>query len=76
MRDEILARAQQTLDAATQAYGAGELNFLDFLTVQRTYFQANLEYLAALGDLCRSVEMLRGMLLSDSYQHAGSPLGD
>jgi cobalt-zinc-cadmium efflux system outer membrane protein len=71
IRDEILARAQQTLDAATQAYGAGELNFLDFLTVQRTYFQANLEYLTALGQLCQSVEMLRGLLLSGSYDHAG-----
>jgi cobalt-zinc-cadmium efflux system outer membrane protein len=71
IRDEILARAQQTLDAATHAYGAGELNFLDYLTVQRTYFQANLEYLTALGELCRSVEMLRGMLLSGSYDHPG-----
>jgi cobalt-zinc-cadmium efflux system outer membrane protein len=71
IRDEILARAQQTLDAATQAYGAGEVNFLDYLTVQRTYFQANLEYLTALGQLCQSVEMLRGMLLSGSYDHPG-----
>ncbi|HYO25953.1 MAG TPA: TolC family protein [Lacipirellulaceae bacterium] len=75
IREEILGRAQQTLDAASQAYGAGELNFLDFLTVQRTYFQANLEYLTALGDLCRSVELLRGMLLSGSYDHAEAPVG-
>jgi cobalt-zinc-cadmium efflux system outer membrane protein len=73
IRDEILSRAQQTLNAATQAYGAGELNFLDYLTVQRTYFQANLEYLNALGSLCQSVELLRGMLLSDSYDHSEPP---
>ncbi len=72
IRDEILGRAQQTLDAATQAYGVGELNFLDYLTVQRTYFQANLEYLAALGQLCQSVEMLRGLMLSGSYDHPDS----
>jgi cobalt-zinc-cadmium efflux system outer membrane protein len=70
IRDEILSRAQQTLQAATQAYGAGELNFLDYLTVQRTYFQANLEYLTALGSLCQSVELLRGLLLSGGYDHA------
>jgi cobalt-zinc-cadmium efflux system outer membrane protein len=70
---EILGRAQQTLDAATQGYQAGELDFLAFLTVQRTYFQANLEYLAALGDLCQSVELLRGQLLSGGYDHADAP---
>lgn len=75
IRDEILGRAQQTLDAATQAYGAGELNFLDFLTVQRTYFQANLEYLAALGELVRSVELLRGNLLEGVYDYAEAPAG-
>ncbi len=73
IRHEILGRAQQTLDAASQAYSAGELDFLDFLTAQRTYFQANLEYLAALGELCRSVETLRGLLLTDSYDHAEAP---
>jgi cobalt-zinc-cadmium efflux system outer membrane protein len=74
IREQILGRAQQTLDAATQGYQAGELDFLAFLTVQRTYFQANLEYLAALGELCQSVELLRGMLLSGSYDHANAPL--
>jgi cobalt-zinc-cadmium efflux system outer membrane protein len=74
IREQILGRAQQTLDAATQGYQAGELDFLAFLTVQRTYFQANLEYLSALGELCQSVELLRGMLLSGSYDHADAPL--
>jgi cobalt-zinc-cadmium efflux system outer membrane protein len=75
IRDEILGRAQQTLDAATQAYGAGELNFLDFLTVQRTYFQANLEYLTALAELVGSVERLRGNLLEGGYDFAEAPSG-
>jgi outer membrane protein, heavy metal efflux system len=75
IRDEILGRAQQTLDTATRAYEAGELTFLDFLTVQRTYFQANLEYLAALGELCQSVETLRGLLLVGSYDHMDDPAG-
>ena len=67
---DILERAQQGIDVATQGYTAGELGFLDFLTVQRTYFQANLEYLTALGQLNESVQMLAGLLLSGSYQHA------
>ncbi|MCC6493464.1 MAG: TolC family protein [Pirellulales bacterium] len=64
---EILNRAQQNLSLATEGYRAGELAFLDFLIVQRTYFQANLEYLAALGDLNQSVQMLHGLLLAGSY---------
>jgi outer membrane protein, heavy metal efflux system len=67
IRNEILGRAQQNLDLATKGYQAGELAFLDFLTVQRTYFQVNLEYLTALGELNQSVQLLHGQLLSGSY---------
>ena len=67
IRTEILGRAQQNLDLATQGYQAGELAFLDFLTVQRTYFQVNLEYLDALGELNRCVQLLHGQLLAGSY---------
>jgi cobalt-zinc-cadmium efflux system outer membrane protein len=67
---DILSRAQESIDVATQGYAAGELGFLDFLTVQRTYFQANLEYLTVLGQLNESVQMLSGLLLAGSYQHA------
>jgi cobalt-zinc-cadmium efflux system outer membrane protein len=70
LEGDILERAQQSIDVATQGYAAGELGFLDFLTVQRTYFQANLEYLTALGQLNESVQLLAGMLLAGSYQHA------
>jgi cobalt-zinc-cadmium efflux system outer membrane protein len=70
LEGDILRRAQQSIDVATQGYAAGELGFLDFLTVQRTYFQANLEYLTALGQLNESVQMLAGLLLAGSYQQA------
>lgn len=75
IRDEILGRAQETLDTTLRAYEAGEVTFLDFLTAQRTYFQANLEYLDALGQLCTSVETLRGLLLAGSYDHIDAPVG-
>jgi outer membrane protein, heavy metal efflux system len=71
-RDGILSRAQENIDLTTQGYRAGELAFLDFLTVQRTYFQVNLEYLSALGDLNESVQLLNGLLLSGSYNESGS----
>jgi cobalt-zinc-cadmium efflux system outer membrane protein len=63
----ILNRAQQNLELTVEGYRAGELAFLDFLIVQRTYFQVNLEYLSALGDLNESVQMLSGLLLADAY---------
>ena len=63
----ILDRAQQNLELTVEGYRAGELAFLDFLTVQRTYFQVNLEYLSALGELSESVQMLYGLLLADAY---------
>jgi cobalt-zinc-cadmium efflux system outer membrane protein len=67
----ILGRAQQNLELTVEGYRAGELAFLDFLTVQRTYFQVNLEYLSALGDLNESVQMLHGLLLAGSYNESG-----
>jgi cobalt-zinc-cadmium efflux system outer membrane protein len=70
IRGGILDRAQRNLDLTAQGYQAGELAFLDFLTVQRTYFQVNLEYLSALGDLNKGVQMLHGLLLAGSYNES------
>ena len=71
LQGQILDRAQQNLDLTTEGYRVGELAFLDFLTVQRTYFQVNLEYLTALGELNESVQMLYGLLLADAYNESG-----
>jgi outer membrane protein, heavy metal efflux system len=67
IRTGILDRAEQNLNLLAEGYRAGELGFLDLLTAQRTYFQVNLEYLSALGDLNQSVQMLNGLLLAGSY---------
>jgi len=69
LRNDILPRASENLELVIQGYRAGELAFLDFLTVQRTYFQTNLEYLAALGQLNRSVQLLNGRLLSNAFDN-------
>lgn len=69
LESEVLPRAQKNLALATEGYEAGEISFLDFLTVQRTFFQVNLESLAALRDLNATSQLIRGCLLADS----GSP---
>jgi outer membrane protein, heavy metal efflux system len=64
----ILPKAQQSLQLINQGYRAGEFNFLTLLTAQRTYFQANLNYLNAVGDLrARAVE-IDGLLLTGSLE--------
>jgi outer membrane protein, heavy metal efflux system len=60
----ILTRAQQNLDLTRQAYEAGESSYLELLTVQRTFFESNLDYLGALGEVNQSVQVLAGFLLT------------
>ena len=62
--DMILPKAKQTLDLAEQAYSAGEFAFLQVLIVRRTYFDANLKYILALGDLARAHAKIDGLLLT------------
>lgn len=69
LQAEVLPRAQENLDLATEGYEAGEFSFLELLTVQRTYFQVNVEALSALRELNETSQLIRGCLLSDS----GSP---
>ncbi len=64
-REEILSRAEQNLGLVRQAFSAGEASFLDLLTVQRTYFESNLDYLETLGEVSRSVQLLNGLLLDN-----------
>lgn len=66
LEEEVLPRAQVNLDLATQGYEAGEIAFLELLTVQRTYFEVNLESLSALRELNGTTQLIRGCLLSDS----------
>ncbi len=62
-QDRILRRAQHNLDLTSQAYNAGEVSYLELLTVQRTYFESNLDYLDALRQVNQSVQLLVGFLL-------------
>ncbi|WP_013626751.1 TolC family protein [Rubinisphaera brasiliensis] len=62
--NEILPKAQETLDLSQQAYDAGELNFLQILIVRKTYFESNLEAVKARRDLAQAQVMIDGLLLS------------
>ena len=66
LKTEVLPRATESLELATSSYDAGEIDYLSLLTVQRTYFQVNLEYLLALRELNRTTQLITGCLLSGS----------
>lgn len=61
---KILPRARETLELTNQAYAAGEFDFLQVLVARRTYFDSNLQYLKALGELAQANARLDGLLLS------------
>ena len=61
---EILPRAQETLTLAEEGYNAGEFDFLQVLIARRTYFDANLEFVAAQVNLARATALADGQALS------------
>lgn len=61
---EILPRAQETLKLSEQAYAAGEFDFLRVLIARRTYFESNLQYVQALGELAQANSVVDGVLLT------------
>lgn len=66
LRSNVLPRAQENLQLATQGYEAGEIGFLELLTAQRTYFEVSLESLDALREVNRAGQLIQGRLLSGS----------
>lgn len=74
---QILPKAQETLDLAEKAYEAGEFSFLQTLIARRTYFDTNLNYLDSLGGLAQSQAKVDGLLLTGALgQSSTSSLGD
>ena len=64
----ILANSRTTLDFVRRAYQAGELNYLDLITAQRTFSQTNLAYIESLGELWAAIVEIDGMLLKGSLE--------
>lgn len=67
---EILPNAQESLKLVSAGYRQGELSYLELLTAQRTYLQANLAYLEALRQLRAAAATIEGNMLTDSLQGA------
>lgn len=65
---DILPQADETLRLTKEGYQAGEFNYLQLLTAQRTYFQTNLSYLDALGRMWAASREIEGLLLSGSLE--------
>ncbi|QDU78290.1 Cobalt-zinc-cadmium resistance protein CzcC precursor [Bremerella volcania] len=61
---QILPKAKRTLDLSEQAYAAGEFSFIQVLIVRRTYFDTNLQYISALGELAKAHAKIDGLLLT------------
>lgn len=66
----ILPSARSSLELTTSLYRQGEIGYLALLTAQRTMFQTNLAYLAAVTDLRRSTIAIDGLLLGDSLSES------
>ena len=67
-RQSILPDAAESLELVTQGYREGELDYLRYLTAQRTNFQVNLEYLAALHEWWAARLEIEGALLTDGLR--------
>lgn len=67
-RSVILPTAEKALDLVRQSYQAGEVGFINLLTVQRTFAQTNLASLDALRELKTAEAEIDGLLLSGSLQ--------
>lgn len=67
-REQILPRTEETLRLTRLALDAGEISYLQMLTVQRTYGQTHLQSLEALAELRAASTQLEGLLLSGSLE--------
>lgn len=70
--ESILPMADETLKLMREAQAAGEFDFLRVLTARRAYFDANLRYVTALGNLAQANAKLDGLLLTGGLSQAVS----
>ena len=72
----ILPKASESQQLISEAYAVGEFDFLRVLTARRMFFDANLRYVAALGDLAVANVAIDGLLLSGGLSSVVSYDGD
>ena len=74
--ENILPKAQETLQLMQEARDAGEFDFLRVLTARRAYFDANLKYVVALGQLAQANAKIDGLLLTGGLSDVASYEGN
>ncbi len=72
-REGILPATSESLSLSQTTYDAGDLEFLQLLTAQRTYAETYREYVLALGELWRSIVAIDGLLLVDGLAQPALP---
>jgi cobalt-zinc-cadmium efflux system outer membrane protein len=73
---DILPSAQRSLELAEVAYKAGETSFVQVLVARRTYFDAQLQYIAAQSLLAQANAKLEGYLLANGLDPIIDRSGD
>ena len=68
----ILPKVMEALDLMQEAREAGEFDFLRVLTARRAYFDANIKYVVALGQLAQANVKLDGLLLTGGLSNVAS----
>ncbi len=72
----IIPKAEETLDLSEQAYIAGEFDFLRVLTVRRTFFETNLQYVQSLASAAKAEARIDGLLLTGGLNSVPDFEGD
>ncbi len=75
-QNELLPAAKETLDLAEATYRAGEQDFIQLLVTRRTYFDANLAYIANLAQLATAQAQIDGYLLTGALNAVINNSGD
>ncbi|MCA9134211.1 MAG: TolC family protein [Planctomycetales bacterium] len=74
--DQILPSAAESLQLAEVAYKAGETSFVQVLVARRTYFDTNLQYIAAQSQLAQAKSKVDGYVLTGALDAVSDESGD
>lgn len=72
----ILPKAKEALELMQEAREAGEFDFLRVLIARRAYFDANIKYIVASGQLTKANAKIDGLLLTGGLSDVASYEGD
>lgn len=74
--DDILPSAVASMELAEQAYQAGEAEFVQILIARKTFFDSNIQYVAAQAQLAVAQAKLDGFLLTGALEAVRDESGD